>query len=334
MKAMRYDGPHRMTVVDLPEPSPAAGEVVVRVKACGICGSDVHGYTGESGRRTAGQVMGHEFSGEIASVGSGVSGWKLGDRVAVFNLFGCGDCSFCRASQPQCCPGKKLIGVNTGTAGAFAERVAVKSNHLSKLAPSISFDQAILNEPLSVAYHALRHIPESAESILIVGGGTIGLCLTIVAKAMGKKRIFLFEPIESKRALATRFGAVAMASNIDELRKHEPSLPDAAVEAVGIESTVQLALEAIAPSGTLVLLGNLAKTVSIPLQHVSSGEKKLVGSYGFNRADFDQVMTWLNAGKFDLDPLLSGECSLDEAPAVFEDLAIGKRQAIKIVVRP
>lgn len=334
MKAVLYDGPNQMRLVDLPAPLPRAGEAILHVGACGICGSDVHGYTGESGRRTAGQVMGHEFAGTIASLGTGVSEWKIGQRVASFNIFGCGKCAYCLRGDEQCCPTRSVIGVNTGTNGAFAEFVRVPARNLAAIDEQVSFAEALLNEPLAVSYHALRHVPDDAKSLVIVGGGTIGQCLAAVAKVLGKHRVFLLEPLEEKRRLAESNGATALPPVLDALHKLLPDGADAAIEAVGVEKTVQLALDCIRPAGTLVLLGNLAKQVTLPLQHISSTEKKLVGTYGFNAADFRQVVTWINAGKFDLQPMLTGTCSLDETPSMFAELASGRRQAVKMVVLP
>lgn len=334
MKALLYEGPHQLRVVDMPMPTPMADEVLLRVGACGICGSDVHGYTGESGRRTAGQVMGHEFAGQIAAVGPRVSQWKPEDRVAAFNIVGCGRCAYCQSEQVQCCPDRKVIGVNTGEVGAYAEFVCVPAKNLAKIADHVPFGLALLNEPLAVAYHALGHVPDEAKSLVIVGGGTIGQCLTQVAKVLGKWTVYLVEPIEEKRRLAEKNGAITLPPDLDILRKHLPLGGDAAIEAVGVEATVQFALESIRPAGTLVLLGNLAKQVTLPLQHISSNEKHLVGTYGFNFKDFETIVRWINEGRFDLKPLLTGSCTLEETPSVFADLAAGRRQAVKIVVEP
>jgi threonine dehydrogenase-like Zn-dependent dehydrogenase len=335
LKALLYNGPHQLEVVDLPEPNPAPGEVKLRVEACGICGSDVHGYTGESGRRTAGQVMGHEFAGEIVALGEGVKGWAIGERVAAYNIIGCGSCRFCGSGNEQCCPNRKVIGVNTGKVGAFAEYVCAPARNLAKLSPSVSFPIALLNEPLAVSYHALNHLPKDAKSLAIVGGGTIGQCVAAVAKVLNRfDPVIVMEPLEDKRKLAARTGALAIPPDPKELEKIVPGGADASVEAVGVEATVLSALEAVRPGGTVVLLGNLAKSVSLPLQHISSNEKHLVGTYGFSLADFQQIVGWINEGRFDLAPMITGLLRLDEAPTAFADLASGKRQAVKLVVEP
>ncbi|HVJ81547.1 MAG TPA: alcohol dehydrogenase catalytic domain-containing protein, partial [Planctomycetia bacterium] len=295
MQSLLYDGPNRLRVVDMPVPEPAAGEVRLKIGGCGICGSDVHGYTGESGRRTAGQVMGHEFAGVIDALGPGVKDWKPGARVAAFNIIGCGDCRFCAVGDEQCCPTRKVVGVNTGTSGAFAEYVCVPARNLAALNDNVSFAWGLLNEPLAVSYHALRQLPPECKSLVIVGAGTIGQCLVQVARLIGYEQVFVLEPLEEKRKLAEKNGAIALPSDLKLLAEKLPGGADGAIEAVGVEATVQTALEAVRPGGTLVLLGNLAKQVSLPLQHISSNEKHLVGTYGFNLRDFHQVMGWINA---------------------------------------
>ena len=333
MRALMYDGPNEMHVTDLPEPQPGPGEVRLTVEACGICGSDVHGYTGESGRRTAGQVMGHEFAGTVAALGEGVEGWEIGQRVAAYNMTGCGQCVFCQAGNEQCCPQRKVVGVNMGLTGAFAESVTVPARNLAKLADDVPYAEALLNEPLAVSYHALRHVPDDAKTLAIVGGGTIGQCLARVALMLGRfGQVVVSEPMADKRAMVEAVGAKAVAP--DQLDAQFDGGADAAIEAVGVAATVQAALQAVRPAGTLVLLGNLAKEVPLPLQHITSAEKTLVGSYGFNLADFRQVVEWINAGRFELAPMVSGTCTLEEAPEVFADLAAGRRQAVKLVVQP
>ena len=235
MRALLFEGPHRLDVVDLPEPKPGPGEVKLRVEACGICGSDVHGYTGESGRRSAGQVMGHEFAGEIVELGPGVESWSVGTRVAAYNIIGCGRCRFCDSGNEQCCPDRKVIGVNTGKVGAFAEYVCVPARNLAVLSPSVSFPTALLNEPLAVSYHALQHVPKDATSLVIVGGGTIGQCLAAVSRVLGRfNQTIVMEPIEEKRRMAERTGAVAIPPDQQELQRLLPGGADASVEAVGV----------------------------------------------------------------------------------------------------
>lgn len=334
MKALIFDGPHQLRLDELPEPIPGPGEVKLRVRACGICGSDVHGYTGESGRRTAGQVMGHEFAGEVTEVGAGVEGWGPGARVAVYNIVPGEDADRFPPEMLQCSPGKKVLGVNTGKVGAFAEYICVPAENLAALDAGVSYSIALLNEPLAVSYHALSHVPESARSLVVVGGGTIGQCLARVARVMSRWDVYLLEPVPEKRDLAAQTGATVLPSDLDELRRYLPEGADASIEAVGIEVSLLTSLRAVRPGGTIVALGNLAKEVTLPYQEISSFEKKIVGSYGFNRNDFRTIVSWINEGRFQLDDLLTGTCTLEETPTVFADLASGRRQAVKIVVEP
>lgn len=339
MRALVYHGPWQMELEELPRPSPAAGEVLLRITAVGICGSDVHGFTGESGRRTPGMVMGHEFAGEIAELGPGVEGWQVGERVAAFNMLGCGQCLFCRTGQTQQCPERQVFGVNMGTRGAFAEFLAVPGANLVRLAPGLDPALAVLHEPLGVGLHAVDILnPSPTDTVVVVGAGTIGLGLTLALRQRGVARIFVLDKIPEKLALAERFGATPV--HVEKVDPQEVLRAatggygaDGAVEAVGQAGTVRECLRLTRPGGTVVLVGNLAQSVDLPLQEIVSQEKRLLGSYGFHFADFQRAMALINGGGLPLEALLTGECTLEETPAVMAALARGERLATKIVVR-
>ena len=182
MKALVFHGPRRLAWEEWPEPEPAPGEVVIAVRAVGICGSDLHGYTGESARRTAPLVMGHEFTGEVLSVPAGTPGIAVGDRVVARPFIHCGECEFCRSGRANLCRARRYIG--TTMHGAMAERVAVPLDNLLPLAPQTSFALGSLTEPLAVAMHAARQAGElGGKRILVAGGGTIGLLAMIAVTA-------------------------------------------------------------------------------------------------------------------------------------------------------
>ena len=174
----------------------------------------------------------------------------------------------------QCSPGKKVLGVNTGKVGAFAEYICVPAANLAELSANVSYSIALLNEPLAVSYHALRHLPETTQSLVIVGGGTIGQCLARVAQVMGHFKVYVLEPNPDKRTLAAKTGATVLPSHLEELEKYLPEGADSSIEAVGIEESLITSIRAIRPGGTAVVLGNLAKQVTIPYQEISSFEKK------------------------------------------------------------
>src|SRR5690606_11652266 len=144
-------------------------------------------------------------------------GWQSGQRVAAFNIVGCGLCVFCEQGKEQCCPDRKVIGVNTGKVGAFAEFVCVPARNLARLNDDVTFPIALLNEPLAVSYHALQHVPDDAKTLVIVGGGTIGQCLARVAKILGRWEVYVLEPIAEKRQLVEQTGVTALPPELEKL---------------------------------------------------------------------------------------------------------------------
>src|SRR5438105_1693166 len=173
MREIVYHGPHDMSEEDIPRPPLGTGEVMVKVRATGICGSDIHGYTGASGRRAAGMVMGHELAGSIEELGRGVEGIEVGTRVAVNPLLNCGRCDQCRAGSEELCRNRKTIGVNTGLLGGFSEFVVAPARNAIPLVDEITFAEGSMAEPLAVGLRATTVAgPRRGEPMAILGGGT------------------------------------------------------------------------------------------------------------------------------------------------------------------
>lgn len=338
MKALRYDAPWRMSLVDLPKPSPGRGEALLRPLAVGICGSDVHGFTGESGRREPGMVMGHEIVGEIVALGEGVDSFAVGDRVAVFNICGCGECRFCRTEREQLCPTKRIIGVNAGEWGGMAEFFTFPASGLYSIDSALDPAVGLLVEPLAVATHAVSLAPPRPGDVVgVIGSGTIGLALVAVLRARGVEAIYAFDKIPEKLELATAFGAYAVP--VDEgppaewLRESTGGrCLDCVFEAVGAASTVRSAYELCGIGGAVVLIGNLAKEFSLPLQGLTSREISLHGSYGFTRKDFAAAVELVGDPRFPFAELITKRCSLEEAPAYMTRLAKGELTATKVAI--
>ena len=340
MKALIFDGPWRMRLADLPMPELLSGEVLLRSVAVGICGSDVHGYTGESGRRQPNMVMGHEVVGEVVACGLDASRFAPGDRVAVYNIKSCGKCVHCLAGREQLCRGKRILGVNAGCWGAMAEYFAFPESGLFKLDPSIDPAIGLLTEPVAVGVHAVGLMePSAADIIAIVGAGTIGLGLSVALRARGVNRIFALDKISEKLELIASFGATPV--NVDRedavavvRAATEGRGADGVFEAVGAGATVLAAYNLTASGGTLVLIGNLAKEFTLPLQGVTGNETTIRGSYGFTKSDFAEAVAIVADTSIPLRRMISGSCSLAETPEVMTRLARGELNAIKMVIRP
>ncbi len=206
MKALVYDGAWQMPLRQIDPPSPTPDDVIVAVQAVGICGSDVHGFTGSTGRRTPGIVMGHEFSGIVAQTGAAVSSHNVGDRVIVQPLATCGTCDMCRLGRPNVCYNRTLIGMHTH--GAYAECVRVPQDQLYRLPDTVSWEQGAMVEPLSVAMHAVNLTPLSLmDTVVIVGAGTIGLLALLAVRLKGAGQIIVTDLSPHRLALAKQLGA-------------------------------------------------------------------------------------------------------------------------------
>ena len=208
MKALLLTAPSTLAIVDFPTPAIADDEVLVRIHACGICGSDFHGWDGSSGRRQAPLIMGHEASGEIVATGPRVEKWNAGDRVTFDSTIYCGVCHFCRQGQINLCENRRVVGVSPTEYkqhGAFAEFVAVPSRILYRLPDTLPFDQAAMIEPVSIAVHAVQRITIAAtDTVVVVGSGMIGLLIVQALRWAGAKRIVAVDLAENRLTLARR----------------------------------------------------------------------------------------------------------------------------------
>ena len=340
MKILQFDGPWQLSIKDAPTPQVGPNELLVRPDAIGICGSDVHGFTGESGRRKPGMVMGHEVAGTVVEAGAKVTSFSLGDRVAVFPTLGCGVCRHCLAGMEHICPDKRILGVNAGQWGAMADFFICDQRQAFHLEPNVDPAIGLFAEPLAVALHAVNRMnPAPGAIVAVVGAGTIGLALGLVLSNLGCGEVFLIDKIEEKLVLARSFELKTIHPDRDNasqvIYEHTGRRRATGVfEAVGAAETVRAAYDLCDFGGTLVLVGNLAKEFTLPLQGVTSNEVTIRGSYGFTRAEFGKAVGLAARKEPLLRHFISGSCSLEETPDVMERLARGQLQALKMVIRP
>jgi L-iditol 2-dehydrogenase len=339
MKILQFNGPWQFSIEEVPIPSFGSQELLIRADAVGICGSDVHGFTGESGRRKRGMVMGHEVAGTVVKAGAEIVSVEPGDRVAIYPILGCGTCRYCQAGMEHICPNKKVLGVNAGHWGAMADFFTCHERQAFRLDSQVDSASGLFAEPLAVALHAVNLMRPAKEAILcIVGAGTIGLLLLIILRDLGFESIFIIDRIEEKLEMARNLGAKTISADCGQpaqviADETGGRRANGVFEAVGLAETVRLAYDLCDFGGTVVLIGNLAKEFSLPLQGVTSNETTLRGSYAFNRTEFEAAIHFASKNTSLLRQLISGWCSLEETPDVMERLARGELKAFKMVVR-
>jgi L-iditol 2-dehydrogenase len=339
MRILQFNGPWQFSIEEASTPSFGPEEVLIRSDAVGICGSDVHGFTGESGRRKPGMVMGHEAAGTVVKAGAKVASLSPGDRVAVYPTLGCGNCRYCLAGLEHICPDKRILGVNAGRWGAMADFFTCHQRQAFRLDPAVDPAIGLFAEPLAVALHAVNLMNPAKSSILaIVGAGTIGLALVVVLRDFGFESIFIIDIIEEKLELGRILGAKTIHAGHDQpaqviAGQTGGRRANCVFEAVGAAATVRTAYDLCDFGGTVVLIGNLAKEFTLPLQGVTSNETTLRGSYGFNRAEFQRAVNLASNKEALLRHFISGSCSLEETPGIMERMARGDLKALKIVIR-
>jgi 2-desacetyl-2-hydroxyethyl bacteriochlorophyllide A dehydrogenase len=337
MKALVYHGPKSLSFEEVADVRPADGEVLIRVRATGICGSDLHGYLGKTGRRTPPMVMGHEFAGVIEETGAGVRGFRAGDRVVVQPLVFCGECDFCKQGLTNMCRKKKMFGVMDFN-GSMATFVCSPERLLYRLPEKLDFPSGAMVEPLGVAYGAAAKADVRDRDVLIVGAGTIGLLLLQVVLTSKPRRVFVADVNDFRLGLAKTLGATAVTnpSKDDSLSFLSAETQnrgiDVSFEAVGISATVQHALLSLANRGVCVWVGNSEKTVSLDMQDVVTRAKKIVGSYCYTHSEFGEALDLMSAGKIDLGPLMSRCVPLDEGSEMFRLQTSDPANLIKIIL--
>ena len=338
MKALVFDAPWKMPFRDVPEPEARAGEVIVRVRAVGVCGSDVHGFTGSTGRRKPGIVMGHEFVGEIETIGEGVLGQQVGQRVAVNPLVTCGQYEPCRRGLENIC--ERRLGIGWSVDGAYAQRVRVPARNLRHLPDSLDWHRGALIEPLAVALRAANLTPlELGATAVVLGAGAIGLLSVLALKRKGAGTVIVSDPNTHRLGLARKIGAdhVVDGSEVDAVQA-VLDLTDgrgahAVIEAVGITATVDHSVRMARNGGAITWIGNSAPRVEVPMQEVVTRELRIQGSYGFGK-EFDRALEMLAADSLNVLPLIELVAPLSQGEQIITDLAKGTLEALKVVLEP
>lgn len=343
MKALVLKEYLKFSFEEAPDPEPETGEVLVGVKACGICGSDVHGMDGSTGRRRPPIIMGHEAAGVIVEVGTGVSGWKRGDRVTFDSTVFCGACAFCRRGQVNLCDNRRVLGVSCEEYrrhGAFAEYVAVPERVLYRLPDEVSFETAAMVEPVSIAFHAVRRSPPVLnDTAVVVGAGMIGLFVLQALRLAGCGKIIAVDVAPDKLELARELGAShTVNSGTEDAVARVQGLTtglgaDLAVEAVGLAQTVEMAVRCVRKGGAVTLVGNVSPRVELPLQIAVTRELTLHGSCA-SSGEYPACLDMLASGSIKTAPILSAVAPLADGASWFDRLYRKEPGLLKVVLTP
>lgn len=327
----------------MPEPEIGPDDVLVRVRACGICGSDVHGYDGSSGRRHPPLVMGHEAAGEVARVGANVHDLKPGDRVTFDSTVYCGKCYFCVRGDVNLCDNRQVVGVapkEYRRHGAFAEYVSVPRRIMYRLPDDFPYEQAALIEAVSIGVHAVSITPiKLGDTVVIVGVGMIGSVTLQAAKAAGCARIIAVDIEDSKLDRAKTIGATdvlnpkktdVQAAVLEMTGGHGA---DVAFECVGYTEPVATAIYSVRKGGMVTLVGNLAPNIDAPLQYVVTRQIRLQGSCASN-GEYPQCIDLMSKGVIKVAPLISAVAPLSEGASWFNRLYHHEPNLMKVVLQP
>lgn len=343
MKALLLSEYKELNVTEFDRPDIGAKDVLVQVKACGICGSDIHGYDGSSGRRIPPLVMGHEAAGVVAEVGDEVTEFKPGDHVTFDSTVSCGECYFCRGGSINLCDNRMVLGVSCGEYrrhGAFAEFVSVPQHICYQLPKDLSFEHAAMIEAVSVAVHAANRTPVTlGDTAVVVGSGMIGLLAIQAIRLAGCSQVIAVDldagRLEKARQLGADVGLKADEVDVpEEVRKLTHGRgADVVLEVVGATATIKTAIESARKGGSITLVGNLAPNVEMPLQSIVTRELSVYGTCA-SSGEYPACIDLLASGAIQVNDMITATASLDEGVDWFERLYAGEPGAMKIILDP
>ena len=343
MKALVLDDYKQLNYRNFPEPEFKFDEVLIEVKACGICGSDVHGYDGSTGRRKPPIIMGHEASGIIIDKGRDVNAWQIGDRVTFDSTVYQLNDWYALKGHYNLSDKREVLGVSPGEYrrhGAFAEKVAIPQHILYAIPDNVSFEEAAMVEPVAVAAHAVNNsMMKPGNSAIVAGTGMVGIFIVQLLKIFGANPVIALDIEKEKLDLAIEYGAdhifnskeANIAGKIKKLTKNRGA--DIAFEAVGITETVQLCIDNVRKGGTTVLVGNITPQIQFPLQKVVTGEINVQGSCAIN-GEYELVLDLLASKKVDVNRLISAVAPLSGGAEWFTRLYNREPGLNKIILTP
>ena len=333
MKAVTFQALHTpLAFEDIPDPTPGEGELVVKVGRCGICGSDLHMTEDAAYGCKHGDVLGHEFAGEVVALGKNTTGPKLGDLVSVIPLKSCGACEPCRRGEVQWCSGFGLQG------GGYAEYAVTRPNQCVPLPSGLTLADGALIEPLAVALHGVNLSGmKTGDKVLVLGAGPIGLAVAFWARRLGASRVAVQDIATFQQERALDMGADAfVVDSANPIASAEAALggkADVVFECVGVPGLIAQAVEQVRPRGTILLLGLCTKPDTFNSFAMLSKEVRLVTSAFFTVQEYEAALKALETGAVTPRVMVTGTITLAETPAVYEALK-HRTQQCKVMIAP
>ena len=339
MKAAVLTAHYKIEFAEIPEPEPKPDEVKIKVASAGVCGSEVHAFKGTHPFRHPPAILGHEMAGEIVAVGADVQGFKVGDRVTVEPQILCGVCDYCKAGYPNLCVNKVVLGTQKWV-GAYAEYMVAPVQTLYKIPDGMSYDEAVMIEPLAVGVHAVREAGlKIGESALILGGGTIGLCTLAAAREAGVMTTIVTDAVDFNLAVARELGATATVNvRKDDLRAVVDRATggkgvDVSLVTVGFSPVVNQGLVATKKRGRIVLIALFAEKVTVDDPFlIVGGERSLKGSQMYTRADVQTALDLISSGRVDAKMFITQRLPMSEVQRGFEIVDQKLEDCVKVIL--
>jgi len=334
MKAAILKDKRNMVVEDVPDPKAGPGEVLIKMKYVGICGSDLHLYI--TGLLPPDTIMGHECAGVVIEVGEGVEDWAVGDRAAIYGGIACGKCFWCKRGQNNLCRDAGGIGLGN-MPGGYAELLLALPNQMVKVPDEVSLSDASLLDPFSTAFHAVELARfQAGETALVMGAGPIGLCVIQQLKRAGAGLVIATEYVEARARVAKQYEAdIVMSPDDDFARAFDERTdgvgPDYVFECVGVPSTTEEAFTLVRRAGMVVLVGVCMEPVTVTPVLWNINEISMQSTIGFSRDEFIGSLEHIRTGALTTDGLVSEVISIDRVPEMFERL-LTPNEEIKVLV--
>ena len=339
MKAAVFYGKNDLRIEDIAMPTAGAGEVVLKVMACGICGTDVHIFHGDEGAAPtpAGTVLGHEFAGEVIEVGEGVVGIKAGDRVCVDPNKLCNECYYCKSGIGHFC--ESMRGIGTTEHGGFAEYCVVPQSQVYKIADTTTYEEAAMTEPVACCVHGIDMCNISCgDTVAVIGGGMIGMIMLQLAKIRGAGKLIMLEPVAEKREVAKKLGADLCIDPLNEdveavLAKNGVDRISCVIECVGRVSTMEQAIRIAGKNSVVMMFGLTAPGDTMTIKPFEIFKKEIVLKASFiNPYTQKRALELIDGKKIDVSSIVYASEPLDRLPEILADGAL--RAKGKFIIKP